>query len=185
MDGSICLSRGERKTLLAAYRNGSNVHVSRRAHIVLLLGQGRSYREIGEWTFASNDLIAACARKYRDGGVAAVVESESTEEAAFPLWLVRIAQWLMTKTPQDFGYFRSRWSCDMLAEVLAWETGERICGETVRLGCAEWALCGGDHVRSSGRLIPNTMLNSDEFSICWHGCQQMRPRSFRTRSMCI
>jgi transposase len=134
MDGSICLSRGERKSLLAAYRNGSNVHVSRRAHIVLLLGQGRSYREIGEWTFASNDLIAACARKYRDGGVAAVVESESTAEAAFPLWLVRIAQWLMTKTPQDFGYFRSRWSCDMLAEVLAWETGERICGETVRRG---------------------------------------------------
>jgi transposase len=134
MDGSICLSSEERNTLLKACRNGTNVQISRRAHIVLLLDQGRSYREIAEWMFASNDLIAACVRGYRDGGVPAVLQCENPAETAFPLWLIRIAQWLMTKTPQDFGYFRSRWSCDMLAEVLAWETGERICGETVRRG---------------------------------------------------
>jgi len=134
MDGSICLSREERKSLLSAYRNGANVQVSRRAHIVLLLAEGRSYREIGEWMFASNDLIAACVRRYREGGVPAVLQCDNPAAAAVPLWLIRIVQWLMTKTPQDFGYFRSRWSCDMLAEVLAWETGERICGETVRRG---------------------------------------------------
>ena len=134
MDGSICLSREERKSLLTAYRNGANLQSSRRAHIVLLLDQGRSYREITDWLFASNDLIAACVRRYREGGVPAVLQCENSAEGAFPLWLIKIVQWLMTTTPRDFGYFRSRWSCDMLAEVLAWETGERICGETVRRG---------------------------------------------------
>jgi hypothetical protein len=36
-----------------------------------------------------------------------------------------VARWLSEKTPQDFGYFRSRWSCDTLAEMLAWELGSR------------------------------------------------------------
>src|SRR5262249_35908284 len=36
--------------------------------------------------------------------------------------------------PQDFGYFRQRWTCAMLAEVLAWEKGIRLSAETVRRG---------------------------------------------------
>ena len=35
-----------------------------------------------------------------------------------PDWLRRVAGWLTGKTPQDFGYFRSRWSCATLAEVM-------------------------------------------------------------------
>jgi transposase len=40
--------------------------------------------------------------------------------------------WLTDRTPRDFGYFRSRWSCATLAETLAWETGVRLSGETLR-----------------------------------------------------
>jgi putative transposase len=134
MDGSIRLSTEECKILLTAYRNGPDVHASRRAQIVLLLNQGRSYREIVRVAFASSDFIADCVRRYREGGAPAVLQRENPRAKALPLWLVRIVQWLMTKTPQDFGYFRNRWSCDMLAEVLAWETGERISGETIRRG---------------------------------------------------
>ena len=43
-----------------------------------------------------------------------------------------MADWLTTKTPGDFGYFRRRWSCETLAEVLAWEAGVRVSAETVR-----------------------------------------------------
>jgi transposase len=37
-----------------------------------------------------------------------------------------------TRTPRDFGFFRSRWSCATLAETLAWATGLRVHGETLR-----------------------------------------------------
>ena len=39
---------------------------------------------------------------------------------------------MANRTPEDFGYFRRRWSCETLAEVLAWETGVRVSAETVR-----------------------------------------------------
>jgi hypothetical protein len=67
---------------------------------VLLLDQGRSYRDIAEWTLASNDSIAMCVRKYREGGVPALLQGESPAPVAFPLWLIRVVEWLMTKTPQ-------------------------------------------------------------------------------------
>ena len=44
----------------------------------LLLGG----REIGEWMFASYDLIAACVRRYREGGVPAVLQCENPAAAA-------------------------------------------------------------------------------------------------------
>jgi transposase len=133
MEGSIRLSKQEGKMLLAAYRKGPTVQISRRAHIVLLLGAGHSYREITALLFASNDLIADCVRRYRTGG-AAVVIAEQDSPPARPRWLIRITHWLLTKTPRHFGYFRTRWSCAMLAEVLAWETGQRLSSETVRRG---------------------------------------------------
>jgi len=49
-----------------------------------------------------------------------------------PVWAERVADWVASYTPEDFGYFRRRWSCEMLAEVLAWETDVRVSAETVR-----------------------------------------------------
>jgi len=38
---------------------------------------------------------------------------------AFAAWLLKVEQWLTTRQPQNFGYFRSRWSCELLANTLA------------------------------------------------------------------
>lgn len=135
MDGSIRLSAEERKALLQVYRSGGEARCARRAHILLLLDDGLSVREVREVTYASFDLINACVRRYGDGGVSAAVGTEPEER--IPLWMVQVAQWLRTKSPEDFGYFRRRWSCDTLAEVLAWETGVRLSAETVRRGLRE------------------------------------------------
>lgn len=134
MEGSIRLTASERKMLLKAYRYGEDAQRSRRAHILLLLDGGASYRELQQWLFASNELIADCLRRFREGGVAGLLEGRTEQDAVVPPWLVQVVRWLETKTPEDFGYFRTRWSCEILAEVLAWETGTRISGETVRRG---------------------------------------------------
>jgi hypothetical protein len=60
MDGSIELSAYQRKVLLAAYRWGKDVRAARRAHIVLLVAEGWSYREVRAITFASREVALRC-----------------------------------------------------------------------------------------------------------------------------
>lgn len=129
MVGIVALTERERKVVLAEYRRRG----SRRAHALLLLDAGRSYREIAAWLFASFDFIAGVVRRFREGGVTAALGIED-EEPMIPGWLVHVAIWLEHFTPRDFGYFRTRWSCETLADVLAWETGRRLGRETVRRG---------------------------------------------------
>jgi transposase len=133
MDGSIRLTREERKVLLAAYRKADG-RWSRRAHVMLLLDAGRSYRQVRATLYVSNDLIADCVRRYRKGGIHEAMESNGTPPTPDADWLPAVRDWLTNKTPQDFGYFRQRWTCATLAEVLAWEKDIHISAETVRRG---------------------------------------------------
>ena len=132
MEGSIQLAAEERKVLLRVYRSG-DARMARRAHVLLLLADGFSYRQVCAVLFASNDLLADCVRRFRQGGI-----YEALEGAAAPRpdqdWLPTIEDWLRHATPPDFGYFRQRWTCEMLAELLAWEKGIRLSAETIRRG---------------------------------------------------
>lgn len=130
MDGNLRLSAKERKTCLATYRGYNR---ARRALILLLLDQGRSYREIGAATLASPTMIRAVKKDWTAGGVGCVL---GTQEQPFVVagWLMVVVRWLLSKTPQDFGFFRTRWSCALLA-LLLWEQERiRISPETVRRG---------------------------------------------------
>jgi transposase len=142
MEGSIRLTAGERKVLLKIYRHGKDPQVCRRAHVLLLIAEGQSYRAIAQLLFASFDLIAAAVRCYRAGGVAAVAGETPPSGATVPLWLLQVMQWLTMRQPEDFGYLRRRWTCGMLREVLAWETGQQVSQETIRRGlkrmCYVW-----------------------------------------------
>lgn len=129
MDGSIQLSALDRKALSRTFRAGGERF--RHAHVVLLLADGWSQREIRQIAYASFDLINEAATWYRTGGVAAVV-TVARDEESMPSWLTRVAQWVAKATPEDFGYFRRRWSCETLAEVLAWETGTQRSAEAIR-----------------------------------------------------
>ena len=130
MDGILRLSAKERKTCLKTYRAANP---ARRALILLLLDQGRSYREITAATLASPTMIRAVKKDWEAGGVACVL---GTQEQPFVVayWLIVVVRWLLHKTPQDFGFFRTRWSCALLA-LLLWEQERiRISAETVRRG---------------------------------------------------
>jgi transposase len=130
MDGNLRLSTKERKTCLATYRRANP---ARRALILLLLDQGRSYREIRAATLASPTMIRAVKKDWEAGRVARVL---GTEEQPFVVawWLIVVVRWLLSKTPRDFGFFRTRWSCALLA-LLLWEQERiRISPETVRRG---------------------------------------------------
>ena len=130
MDGSIRVPPGDREPLLQLFRSGRAGF--RYAHVVLLVADGFSVREVHDLSYASFDLINIALARFRVGGVAALADAKV--ETAAPAWLARVAEWVSTKTPEDFGYFRTRWSCETLAEVLAWHADVRTSAETVRRG---------------------------------------------------
>ena len=133
MDGSIRLAAEERKVLLEVYRSG-DARLARRAHVLLLLDDGFSYRHVRAVLYASNDLIADCVRRFRKGGIHEALESDGQPMLPDADWFPAVQDWVRNATPQDFGYFRQRWTCEMLAEVLAWEKGIHLSAETVRRG---------------------------------------------------
>jgi putative transposase len=130
MDGSIVLSVEQRKTLLNLLRSGPDVRMSRRAHVILLLADGHSHRHIRTVAYVSFDFVADCARRFREGSIESLCTM--SPQPPEPSWLEYLLKCLLEKTPEDFGYFRSRWSCDTLAEVLAWEKDVHVSTETVR-----------------------------------------------------
>jgi putative transposase len=130
MDGHLQLSRRERKTCLAVYRSDRAV---RRALVLLLLAQGRSYRDISASALVSPTLVAAVKRDYATGGADRVLGREPRPWVVAH-WLILVAGWLINHTPRDFGFFRSRWSCALLALLLWQEHRVRLGPEAVRRG---------------------------------------------------
>lgn len=132
MDGHLRLSAKERKTCLGKVREA---RLARRALILLLLHEGHSYREIMRATLASPTMIRAVKKDWEAGRVARVLGTEP-EKVVVAAWLLVAVRWLLAKTPQDFGFFRSRWSCALIA-LLLWEQQKvRVSAETVRRGLA-------------------------------------------------
>ena len=167
------MSADQRNVLLVAYRGGKDVRAARRAHIVLLLADGWSYREVRAITFASFDLIRDCVLSFQQGGSAAVLREDQEQDAAVPRWLLTIQRWLQSRTPQDFGYFRSRWSCAALRETLAWQTGIRLSGETIRRGLAR--LVKPDEFAALAKhLIENVAINGEVVRL--DGALRMGPK---------
>jgi transposase len=135
MDGSIRMTASERKTALSVYRGSGNARVARRAHLLLLLDDGHSYRHIMSVTYASSETIAGVKSRYAQGGLeAALADEDEQDESAVPFWQVVVAGWVLNKTPRDFDYFRSRWTCELLADLLDEQHDIQISGETVRRG---------------------------------------------------
>lgn len=131
MEGSIRLSASERKTVLSVYRGAGDARVARRAHVLLLLDRDWSYREIMEALFCSSDLVATVKRRFLEAGVEAAL-AEPNVERVIAYWKVAVVGWVEHATPRDFGFFRSRWSCELLARVLEEQQGVELGGEAVR-----------------------------------------------------
>lgn len=132
MDGSIRLSAAERKALLQLVHRGSDVREARRAHALLLLAHRWSVRRIAEALFASADLVCAVRRRFQEGGVAAALADDAARTKRVPRWHLTVQRWLLARTPRDFGFFRARWSCAILAALLRERCGLRLSRESVR-----------------------------------------------------
>ena len=103
LDGSLELTPAEPKVWFAVHRSG-DARVTRRTHVLLLLDDGLSYRDVRAFLDASHDLIADCVRRFRQGGLHEALESKgSPPTPPDGAWLPTVKDWLQDATPQAFG----------------------------------------------------------------------------------
>jgi putative transposase len=130
MDGSIRLRPAERKALSEERRRGTDPDCRLRAHILLLLDDGHSWALIAAVLFTSSSTINRWRRRYLGGGLDAVLARPGRQRVGW--WPALVVRMVITLTPGDFGFIRSRWTCEAVAVVLAEEHRLNVSRETVR-----------------------------------------------------
>jgi putative transposase len=111
MDGSIRLSAQERNVLMEEVRRGTDPGIRLRAHILVLLNDGISWNTTVAVLFTSTGTINRWRQRYLDGGWLAILESKRARRSRWYWVSALVIQWVTIKSPRDFGFYRSRWTC--------------------------------------------------------------------------
>lgn len=133
MEGSVSRGPAGRKRLMEMYRKHPNPAVRQRAHMVLLLGDGWTWSEVESALYCSRRTMARWKERFERGGVEALAGRPRGRRSPYGAWLVTlVATWVTTKFPRDFGFVRSRWTCECLAVLVLQFGSVRVSRETVR-----------------------------------------------------
>jgi transposase len=127
------LTPAERRDLLDYYRRSAEPEVRLRAHILLLLDAGHPWATIGAVLFCSSSTISRWKRQFEKEGVTAVFgRPRGRRRSGVHVWAVLVVRWVLTLSPAEFRFARSRWSCEAAAVVLREDYRVRVGRETVR-----------------------------------------------------
>jgi transposase len=133
MDGSIALAPKDRKRLLEMYRKSTDPALRLRAHVVLLLAEGYSWNQIAATLFTTSRMISRWKKRFEREGVEAVFGKNRGRPLVLVVWWVALmVRWIEERTPRDFGFLRSRWSCGTLVLLLWEQQSIHVSAETVR-----------------------------------------------------
>jgi putative transposase len=118
---SITLTPDQRSTLLCCYRGAGQPQLRLRAHILLLLDDGRTWDDIARTLYCSSRTIDRWLKRFRDGGVPALGgQPQGAPRRLDACWAAIVVTWVLTRTPRAFGLVRSRWCC-ATAALLLWQ----------------------------------------------------------------
>jgi putative transposase len=130
---SIRLTEGQRNRLLDHYRANPDPQVRLRAHILLLLAAGHAWATIVAVLFTSPSTIARWQQRFTAGGVGAILgHARGPRRSPAWGWAALVVSWVLTRRPADFGFAKSRWSCQAVAVVLTEDYRAPVSRETVR-----------------------------------------------------
>src|SRR4051794_18033464 len=131
MKGGIRLHPCDRPTPLWEGRRGTDPDRRLRAHVLLLLDDGPPWALIAAVLFTSSSTINRW-RRYLGGGLDAVLARPPRGRLSW--WPALVVRMVLTLTPGDFGFVRSRWTCEAVAVVLGGQYRRGGSRETVRRG---------------------------------------------------
>jgi transposase len=131
---SVRLTTADRNALLGLYRSDPDPQVRLRSHILLLLGDGHSWATIVAVLYTSPATIARWKRRFDRGGVDGLLgRKRGRPRSGVHVWAVLVVRWVLTISPTQFRFARSRWSCEAAAVVLREDYRVQVGRETVRL----------------------------------------------------
>jgi putative transposase len=131
---SIHLTPVQRQNLIDHYRRSADPVVGHRAHILLLLADGLPWATISAVLFCSLDTISRWKRRFEADGVDAVFgRPPGRPRSGVHVWAALVVRWVLTLSPTNFRFARSRWSCEAAAVVLREDYRVRVGRETVCL----------------------------------------------------
>jgi len=146
----LSLTPTQRDELLRTYRKNPDPELRFRAHILLLLGDGLAWDTIEAVLFCSSRTVDRWLKRFQAEGVGGLTGKKRGRPFRLGLgWVAVLVTWVTTKTPGDFGFLRSRWSCVLLALLLREREGVTAGRETVR----RW-LRDGEMVYRRPRPVP-------------------------------
>jgi putative transposase len=127
------LTNEQRDALLTIYRKDPDPELRFRSHIILLLGEGHRWDTIEAMLFCSSRTVDRWLKRFQAEGVAGLTGKKRGRPFRLGLgWVALLVTWVTAKTPGDFGFLRSRWSCAVLALLLREREGVAASRETVR-----------------------------------------------------
>jgi transposase len=130
---SITLTPDQRATLLRYYRGPFAPQLRLRAHILLLLHDGRPWGDIAAALYCSTRTIARWRRRFVQHGLAALPgRPAGAAGRRGGGWAAVVVTWVLQATPRAFGFLRSRWCCEALALLLWRRHRVEVSRETVR-----------------------------------------------------
>ncbi len=133
MDGSFAAGPAGRKRLLEMYRRHPDPAVRQRAHMMLLLADGWSWSQVESALYCSRRTMARWKERFERGGADALAGERRGRRSSYGAWLLTlVVTWVTTKFPRDFGFVRSRWTCECLAALVLELGSVRVSRETVR-----------------------------------------------------
>jgi putative transposase len=133
MDGSLVVGRSQRRRLLRVYRKDPDPEVRRRAQIILLLANGWQWAVIAAVLFCSTRTISQWKQRYEREGLDGLSGRQQGRPVVLGwFWAKVVVEWVLTRSPRDFGFVRSRWCCKVAAIVLLDIGRVRVSRETVR-----------------------------------------------------
>jgi transposase len=133
MSHSSTLQGAERAALLDYLRRAHDPALRARAHIILLLADGHAWSLITAVLFCSSRTIARWQDRFLRGRVPALLGRPRGAPARLgQRWRDLVVDWVTRLRPRDFGFFRSRWCCALVALLLRRDYALDVGRETVR-----------------------------------------------------
>jgi transposase len=100
---------------------------------LLLLDAGHSWATISAVLFCSLSTISRWKRRFEAEGADAVYgRPRGRRRSGIHLWAIVVVRWVLTLSPTEFRFARSRWSCEAVAVALRDDYRVPVGRETVR-----------------------------------------------------
>jgi len=129
---TVRLGSQDRQACRELFRTAADHPTRQRALILLLLDAAVPWATVTHALGCSSATLARWVQQYRAAGVAALARRPA-RPSRLAAWVAVVVGWVLNCCPRQFGFARSRWTCEAVAVVLREDHRVGVGRESVRL----------------------------------------------------